>query len=350
MKNLYLSLLYCFFLSTTLLGCSQQDAATEQTASSVPTPGEQTTVVDQASTEPEEAPVLQPALPVTENPDHESLLSSDDPQLAANKRFVYDMWRTLVDAHDVEAAKKYIHEGYIQHNPIADTGRAGAFAYFSSLGDPLPIQERVQSKLVAIVAEKDLVCLVHVDEQTEPRPYSTTWFDMFRIEDGMIVEHWDHGTLPDGVDSPRGYVPTVVNPDYRASIASANPQLQTNKQLVYDMWRTLLDAQQVEEGPRFLAKDYIQHNPLANTGLEGFMTFFRMIADPQPVQPTVKNFIEIIAEDDLVVLATVRSYNDANNNPYTTTWFDMFRIGDGMLVEHWDTAKLPVAPPSPPTE
>ena len=51
------------------------------------------------------------------------MLKSDDPQLAANKRLVYDMWRTLVDARDVEAAKKYLDKDYIQHNPIADTGR-----------------------------------------------------------------------------------------------------------------------------------------------------------------------------------------------------------------------------------
>jgi predicted SnoaL-like aldol condensation-catalyzing enzyme len=110
---------------------------------------------------------------------------------------------------------------------------------------------------------------------------------------------------------------------------------------VHEMWRTLLDAQQVEEAPRFLAEGYVQHNPQANTGLQGFLAFFRQFAQPQPVQPTVSNFIHLVAEDDLVVLATVREYGDASV-PYTTTWFDMFRVSEGRLVEHWDTATLPV--------
>ena len=292
----------------------------------------------------------QAADPVTPNPDHEAMLKSDDPQLAANKRLVYDMWRTLVDARDVEAAKQYLAESYIQHNPIADTGLDGVLAYFSSLGDPLEIPDRVQRPIVAIVAERDLVAYAWVDEQENPnakgQTYTTTWFDMYRIKNGVITEHWDHGTLPQGM-TPRAYVPTKENPDHKSSLASKDPQLAANKQLVYDMWRTLLDAQQVEQAPKYLHKNYIQHNPLAASGLDGFMSFFRSIAKPRSLQPKMANFIEIIAEGDKVVLATVREYKDANGKPYTTTWFDMWIVEDGLLVEHWDTARMAAMPGKP---
>jgi predicted SnoaL-like aldol condensation-catalyzing enzyme len=102
----------------------------------------------------------------------------------------------------------------------------------------------------------------------------------------------------------------------------------------------LLDGQQVEEAPRYLAEGYIQHNPQANTGLQGFLSFFRQFAQPRAVQPDVANFIQIIAEGDLVVLATVRTYDGADATPYTTTWFDMFRVEGELMVEHWDTATL----------
>lgn len=336
------------------LACSDDGATpetTEETTTASSAPGEEQAAPEgEADLAPPAAsdasdvsapPELQPALPVTENPDHDALLASDDPQLAANKRLVYDMWRTLIEARDTEAAEQYIAEGYIQHNPNADTGRAGVFEFFSGLGAPLEIQDRVERKLVALVAEGDLVSIVQVDEQLEPSPYTTTWFDMFRIEDGLIAEHWDHGRLPpDG--TPRNYVPTVENPDQENSLESADAQLATNKRLVHEMWRILLDAQQVEEAPNYLAEGYIQHNPLANTGLEGFLAFFRTFAQPQEVQPNIANFIEVIAEGDLVVLATVREYPDATDTPYSTTWFDMFRVRDGLLVEHWDTATVPV--------
>ena len=286
------------------------------------------------------AAALQPALPVVENPDHELLLASAVPELASNKRRVYDMWRTLIEARDTQAAQQYFAESYIQHNPNADTGRAGVLAYFSSLGAALPVQERVQAKLVAIVAEGDFVAVARVDERNQPRAYTTTWFDLFRFEGALIAEHWDPAVLPAG-GSPRAYVPPEQNSDQEGSLASNDAQLAGNKRLVYDMWRTLLDAQQVEQAPQFLADGYIQHNPQANTGLQGFLTFFRQFAQPKAVQPTVANFIQMIAEDDLVVLATVRSYTNAAA-PYTSTWFDMFRVSDAKLVEHWDTGTLPV--------
>jgi predicted SnoaL-like aldol condensation-catalyzing enzyme len=343
MKKLIIYLLGCCFLSVALLGCSRQEP-TKEAAVEEAAPAEETE--GQAA-----PPALEPALPVTENPDHDAMLASDDPQLAANKRLVYDMWRTLLEAGHVEEANKYLDEIYIQHNPMVDTGRAGFVNFFSKMGEPREIADRIQRPVVAIVAERDLVALVTVDEQKNPNvegeTYTTTWFDMFRVKDGLITEHWDHGTLPPGM-KPANYVPTKENPDQESSLASDDPQLAANKRLVYDMWRTLLDAQQVEEAPKFLAKDYIQHNPMANTGLEGFLAFFRRFAKPQPVQDKIANFIDMIAEGDLVVLATVREYKDDNGNPYTTTWFDMFRIKDGLLAEHWDTQRLMAFPPSPP--
>jgi len=338
MNKRYIHILGLFSLLQ-LMACSPPDngAATTTAADQGPAPAARPAAAAAATQTP------MPAVPVTEDPDHAAMLASTDPQLAANKRAAYDMWRTLVDGRDVEASRKYIDENYIQHNPIADTGFAGLKSYFTSLGPPQAIPDRIQRPLVAILAERDLVAMAWVDVHERPgQPgvtYTTTIFNMYRFKHGKIVEHWDHGTLPEGT-SPHNYVPPVVNPDYTSALADADPQLAANKRLVYDMWRTLLDAQQVETAPQYLAPDYIQHNPLANTGLDGFMTFFRQIAQPKPVQPTVANFINIVAEGDQVVMATLVTYLDSKGQPYTTTWFDMWTVKDGLLAEHWDNARL----------
>ena len=67
-----------------LLSCSQQDSSTQETAIE-----EKATAFEQTSAAVEEAaaPILKPAVPVIENPDHDAMLASDDPQLAANKRY-----------------------------------------------------------------------------------------------------------------------------------------------------------------------------------------------------------------------------------------------------------------------
>ena len=137
-------------------------------------------------------------LPVQANADHAKLLASADPKLAANKRLVYDFWREVFEGGHMERAKHYMAESYIQHNPMVPTGRAGFVNVFSKIAKPQPIEDRVKAPLVAITAEGDLVILSFVREHADPKDpaqkYTTTWFDMFRIENGKIAEHWDPAT------------------------------------------------------------------------------------------------------------------------------------------------------------
>jgi predicted SnoaL-like aldol condensation-catalyzing enzyme len=137
-------------------------------------------------------------LPVLAEPDHAKLLASADAKLAANKRLVYDFWREVFEAGHMELAERYMAESYMQHNPMVPTGRAAFINLFSKIVQPKPIQDRVKAPLVAITAEGDLVILSFVQEHADPKDpaqkYTTTWFDMFRIENGKIAEHWDPAT------------------------------------------------------------------------------------------------------------------------------------------------------------
>jgi len=139
-------------------------------------------------------------VPVQAATDHEKLLASTDPQLAANKRFVYDFWREVFEGGHMELADKYMAESYIQHNPTVATGRAAFIAFFSKIAKPKAIEAKVKAPLVSIVAEGDYVILSFVREFADPadstKKYTTTWFDMFRIEGGKIAEHWDGARKP----------------------------------------------------------------------------------------------------------------------------------------------------------
>ena len=140
----------------------------------------------------------QAQVPVTANPDHEAMLKHADPKLAANKRFVYDFWREVFEAAHMELAPKYMAESYIQHNPRVPTGRQAFIDFFSKVRKPTPIESRVKAPLVAMMADGDLVAMFFVREYPEPsdpsKKYTTTWFDLFRIVDGKIAEHWDPAT------------------------------------------------------------------------------------------------------------------------------------------------------------
>lgn len=139
-------------------------------------------------------------LPIIPLAPQAELLKSDNPKYAANKKLVYDMWREFIEARHMEVAEKYFKESYMQHNPNAKSGRQAVMDYISQRGAPQAICDTIKMPVVAIVAEGDLVVINFASERQDPndasKTYTTTWFDMFRIEDGQIAEHWDSAEKP----------------------------------------------------------------------------------------------------------------------------------------------------------
>jgi predicted SnoaL-like aldol condensation-catalyzing enzyme len=132
---------------------------------------------------------------ITITKDQKSLLKSSDPNLAKNKKLVYDFWREVLEAGHLELAPKYMTETYIQHNPNVPTGRQGFIDFFSKFSKPRPIVDSIKSPLIAIVAEGNYVVLSFLQELPDPKDsskkYTTTSFEMLRIENGKVAEHWD---------------------------------------------------------------------------------------------------------------------------------------------------------------
>ena len=290
------------------------------------------------------------AVPVVPHPDPASLLRSEDPQLAANKRMVWDMWRTVVNGGHVEMADEYLTENYIQHNPMANTGRAAFKQYFSAAvprRDSIP--EAVEEPVVSIVAEGDYVVMAFVTEYDEPDgsgTYTSTHFDMFRFENGKIAEHWD------SIQRPAGFSPTPASqggplPVIGVSGAAQLPMLRSsdsalmqNKRLVFDLWRQLPEAGREEIAELYVDPIYIQHNPNAATGRAGMVEYFSRRPDT-PIDTFLEDpLVALVAEGDLVVQVLQEERPDPVNPDriYYVAWFDMFRVQDGKLIEHWDTA------------
>jgi predicted SnoaL-like aldol condensation-catalyzing enzyme len=142
------------------------------------------------------APAAAAQLPVEVHRNPAELLSSADATLAANKKVVFDFWRQVLQAHQVERAPEYLAEGYVEHDPDAAMGRATLVERARQLPSA-PVKDTIDD-LVTIVAERNLVVLAFrrtlPDLEHEGQTYTTTWFELFRVADGKIVEHWDYGT------------------------------------------------------------------------------------------------------------------------------------------------------------
>jgi predicted SnoaL-like aldol condensation-catalyzing enzyme len=135
---------------------------------------------------------------VTGVADPDSLFTSPDPHLNINKQAAYHIMKDLLEANHWELADKWLTAQYHQHNPNVASGRDGVVQFFMSIRKPSPVPEHMRTKIVAVVAEGDLVIVVTPRELPNPKDpsttYTTSWFDMWRFKDGKADEHWDGAT------------------------------------------------------------------------------------------------------------------------------------------------------------
>lgn len=124
----------------------------------------------------------------------ESLFTDKDPRLHANKQVVLHVMRELLQCNYWDQADRWLTDRYVQHNPNAASGRAGVVAFFNSLKRPRAATcDKLTTPIVAVLAQGDLVTVVwpmRCQHGTD-KPYTSTWFDMWRIRDGKADEHWD---------------------------------------------------------------------------------------------------------------------------------------------------------------
>jgi predicted SnoaL-like aldol condensation-catalyzing enzyme len=139
-----------------------------------------------------------PLLPAQEPPvgvkDQFALLKSPDAKLAANKKLVFDMYRIILQGGHADRAAEFFTPGYIQHNPNVTSGRDSLAKYITQTRPKREIKPTLDFPLISLVAEGDMVviALVSFQDDEEGKRYANTHFDMFRIENGKIAEHWDH--------------------------------------------------------------------------------------------------------------------------------------------------------------
>ena len=142
--------------------------------------------------------------------------------------------------------------------------------------------------------------------------------------------------------------PPQVASDHAALLASPDPRLAANKRLVYDMYRIVLQAGLADRAGEFIAEGYIQHNPNAGQGLKGVQDYIRATRPERPILDKLElPLIQLIAEGDYVMTSFVRPEKDANGETYYSTWFDLYRIEDGKIAEHWDPMLKSDAPVDP---
>jgi predicted SnoaL-like aldol condensation-catalyzing enzyme len=116
-----------------------------------------------------------------------ALPSARAADMEANKKTVLEFYEAGLNKKDFEAAAKYFGPKYIQHNPGAPDGIEGFKTFVNFLREKFP---NSKSEIKKVFAEGDFVIL-HVHAVREPGTRGRAIVDIFRLENGKIVEHWD---------------------------------------------------------------------------------------------------------------------------------------------------------------
>jgi predicted SnoaL-like aldol condensation-catalyzing enzyme len=261
----------------------------------------------------------------------------------ANLKFVLDWWREVLEARHLDLAPKYQAENYIQHNINVPTGRDGFVKFFGARGQaPVnPIPAKLANPPVVQFAKGDFVALVWEREAKDPtdpsKMYKYNTYDLLRLQDGKVQEHWDYALKAKG--TPTGGAPDGI--DYDKVKLNLSAQEQKNLEIATVEFKDILQYGHTELAEKVMAPTYIQHNPNVPTGRAAFVEFFSKIRKPEPIKPEWKNKPTLIlVSGSYVFLIVKRAEKDPDdpNKTYPAYWFDLVRVDNGMIQEHWDAA------------
>jgi predicted SnoaL-like aldol condensation-catalyzing enzyme len=113
--------------------------------------------------------------------------AADAQQMEANKKAVVEFYDLAINKKDFEAASKFLGPRYVQHNPRAADGPEGLKAFLAFLREKFP---DYHSEIKRVFADGDYV-IVHVHNVPTPGSRGNAIIDIFKLENGKIVEHWD---------------------------------------------------------------------------------------------------------------------------------------------------------------
>ncbi len=114
-------------------------------------------------------------------------LAGNTAQEEANKKVVLDLYEKGINQKDFAAAAKDLGPRYVQHNPRAADGAEGFKAFLEFLKAKMP---NYHSEIKRVFADGDYVIL-HVHNVPELGARGAAIIDIFRLENGKVVEHWD---------------------------------------------------------------------------------------------------------------------------------------------------------------
>ncbi|CDH22491.1 nuclear transport factor 2 family protein [Xenorhabdus bovienii] len=222
----------------------------------------------------------------------------------------------LFTDRDVGALERYFAPNFIEHSPLVKKGLAG-------------LRERVQAhpelhhEMYRVLQDGDLVAIhgrfTGLDEQP------LVGFDLYRVADGLIVEHWD-GLVPQSAPNASGRTqldgPTETGYSH---------DREKNRELVVNFFtRTLIEGHYDEFRNYTNGEEFRQHSPDIPDGTAAVIAFLKQLKDEGQGLHYAK-IHHTVADGQFVLSHSEGSIAGARHS-----YFELWRIENGKVAELWD--------------
>ncbi len=226
------------------------------------------------------------------------------------------------DGNAREAVAKYTGERYTQHSTGVRDGVEGFIEFFEPFLQNNPERD---IQVVRAIEDGNFVWL-HVSQSLNGGKAKWITMDMFDTgDDDRIIEHWD--VIAEWVDETVSGHSQIDGPTEVEDLEKTEANRATVTRFI--------DEILIGGGQNFTdfisTETYIQHNPLVGDGLEGFGAFVAELAE-EGKSMVYKYLYKVLAQGNFVVAYSLAQIGDED-----FAVFDVFRLEDGLIVEHWDT-------------
>lgn len=222
---------------------------------------------------------------------------------------------------NAQQALELLDPGYIQHNLNYPTGSKAFAASVAALGEA-PVKTTVEN--IRAFEDGDKVFLHTVyDFAGQGKQVA---FDIFRVnKDGKIAEHWDNLAALNG-KNPSGH--TQIDGPVQADDFD---QTEANRQLVKDFIFDVLQSNHPEKIADYFENGaYIQHNTEIADGLSGLGEALAAMA-AKGIEMVYNQVHQVLADGNFVLAASEGTFGGK-----PTSYYDLFRVENGKIREHWD--------------
>ena len=223
-----------------------------------------------------------------------------------------------VETGNAATISDIVREDYVQHTPPVPDGRKGLIGLIQKIANkeiPAPAIKNVRT------FEDGEFMVLHHDVQW---PNRKAMIEIFRFKDGLAVEHWsgvqDHPEKTANGHSMVDGATTITDKAYT----------EKNKALVKSFVETVLIKGQFDKTGDYYHNDIIQHNPYIDNTIDGLKSGIANL-QKQGITLQIEKIHYVIGEGNFVL--TVSEGKFAGK---PTAFFDLFRVENGKVAEHWD--------------